>query len=459
MGFVLYDLIFLALFTLFVVIFLYMHRRNLKREGLLYLYRTRLGLKFIEWTTNRLNIPLKKLQYFIIASGYLLMFFGIWMIIKLAYYYMTLPGIAKALKVPVIMPLVPYLPEIFKIDFLPPFYFTYWIVIIAIIAIPHEFAHGIFARLNKIRILSTGFGFLGPFLAAFVEQDDKQMKKAKKFSQLSVLAAGTFANIIMTVLFGIILFIFFVTSFSPAGLNFNTYSMGIINVSSISSISSVYLANSTLVKIEANNQSYFADEQMLNDSIANARDSLAVFDDSPAIRAQLSGAITEIGGKQIQSYQDLNATLSSFKPGDNVIIKTVDKKNNIKEYNITLANKKGKAFLGIGLIPQTRQGFFSFFYNALAKIKDPFVYYQSGLGDLGIFIYDLLWWAVVISLSVALMNMLPLGIFDGGRFFYLTIWGLTGKEKAVKWAYKISTWLILGIIALMLLKWISVFAF
>ena len=365
MSFVIYDLIFLVLFTLTIVIFLYTRKHNLKREGLLYLYRTKLGLRFIEWSTKKYSALLKKMQYPILISGYLLMFFGLWMILKVTYYYITSPYLAKALKVPIIMPLIPYLPEIFKIDFLPPFYFTYWIVIIAIIAIPHEFAHGIIARLNKIKILSTGFGFLGPFLAAFVEQDDKQMQKAKKFSQLSVLAAGTFANVLMTVLFGIILLLFFTMTFSPAGLNFNMYSIEMVNVSSISKISSIYLDNGSLVKITSNNKSYFADVKTLNDSLLKGENSVIVFDDSPALRTQLSGAITEIGGKKIRKYFDLNETLSSFKPGENVIIKTIDKKDVIKEFNITFANKNGRAFLGVGLIPQTRSGAFSFFYNLL----------------------------------------------------------------------------------------------
>src|SRR3990172_5654848 len=299
MSFVLYDITFLALFTLFVVIFLYKNKKQLKREGLLYLYKTKWGIRLIECTTKKYSNFLKKLQYPVIASGYILMFFGIWFILKITYLYLTSPYIAKALKVPIIMPLVPYLPEIFKINFLPPFYFTYWIIIIAIIAIPHEFAHGIFARLSKIKILSTGFGFLGPFLAAFVEQDDKQMQKANKFSQLCVLAAGTFANLLFSIFAGIVLLLFFLSAFSPAGINFNMYSVSAIAVSSISNISSNYLENGTLVGLEANNKTYFANVKILNASLDSNETSPLVFDDSPAVKARLSGARVEIGGKKI----------------------------------------------------------------------------------------------------------------------------------------------------------------
>jgi membrane-associated protease RseP (regulator of RpoE activity) len=454
MGFILYDLTFLVLFTLFVVIFLYKRRKNLKREGLLYLYRTQVGVKFIDWATKKYPRFWKKAEYIVLASGYFLMFAGIWFILKVAYLYITSPYIAKALKIPVVMPLIPYLPEIFKIDFLPPFYFTYWIIIIAIIAIPHEFAHGIFARLNKIGIKSTGFGFLGPFLAAFVEQDDKQMQKAKKFSQLSVLAAGTFANVIMTVLFGLILFIFFTLSFVPAGVQFNVYSLSAVNASSIS-ISDNFLDNSTLLEIKSNNKTYFADAESLNSSLSSGQGYVVAFDDSPALRTQLSGAISRIDGKKITSYKELNSTLSSYKPGDQITIQTIDvKTKEIKEQEIILGNKDGRAFLGIGLMSSPNKGALSWLSTLLGKIKNPFIYYESRIGDLGIFIFDLLWWAVVISLSVALVNMLPLGIFDGGRFFYLTVWAITKREKVAKWAFKISTWFMLALVAMMLTKWL-----
>jgi len=208
MNFVIYDLVFFGLFTLIVILFLYARRANLKRQGLLYLYRTQVGVRFINWTSKKFPRTLSALRYLVVASGAALMAIMVYYLIHFSYLYITSPFVAKALKVPVLIPLIPYLPELFKIDFLPPLYFTYWIIIIAIIAVPHEFAHGIFARLSKIKVLSTGFGFLGPFLAAFVEPDEKKTEKASKFSQLSILGAGTFANLIVAAIFTLILFLF-----------------------------------------------------------------------------------------------------------------------------------------------------------------------------------------------------------------------------------------------------------
>ena len=60
----------------------------------------------------------------------------------------------------------------------------------------------------------------------------------------------------------------------------------------------------------------------------------------------------------------------------------------------------------------------------------------------------------MINLLVALFNMLPVGIFDGGRFFYLTVWGITGSEKIGMKAFKFMTWLIIGVFALLMSRWI-----
>jgi len=61
--------------------------------------------------------------------------------------------------------------------------------------------------------------------------------------------------------------------------------------------------------------------------------------------------------------------------------------------------------------------------------------------------------AILVSISVALVNMIPVGIFDGGRFFYLTIWGITGSQKIGRKAFAISTWIILLIVLLLMVRW------
>ena len=72
MAFIYYDLAFLALFILFVIIFLYKKRKNLERQGWMYLYKTKLGIKFID-RVSKYKRTLHVLKYFSIILGYILM--------------------------------------------------------------------------------------------------------------------------------------------------------------------------------------------------------------------------------------------------------------------------------------------------------------------------------------------------------------------------------------------------
>ncbi len=432
----------------------------------MYLYHTKIGIKFINWASKKFGKILKPLQYISVIVGYVLMILIVYFLVKFAIFYLSSPSAARILKVPVLMPLIPYLPELFKIDFLPPFYFAYWIIIIAIIAIPHEFAHGIFARLNKIKINTTGFGFLGPFLAAFVNPNEKQMTKSSKFSQLSVLAGGTFANVIMTILFLLVLWGFFALAFSPAGAMFNIYATSMANTSDITSINGILFtnpnqisqfSNSTFINLTINNQTFFTDPKILQQTFQNNISKIVVFDDSPAFNAQLKGAIAQINGKKIPNQVQLRAEILSKKPGDIIIITTIDSNKIVNNYTIKLAERNGKPFLGIGVIPASGSGFTGWIYSVITKIKDPAIYYQSSIGDLGIFIFDLLWWIVLINISVALVNMVPVGLFDGGRFFMLTLWGITRNEKFAQRAFSVSTWFFILLVIFMMIRWVLAF--
>ncbi|HLD98541.1 MAG TPA: site-2 protease family protein [Candidatus Nanoarchaeia archaeon] len=468
-NFYIYDISFLVIFTLFIVWFLYTRRKNLKREGILYLYRTQFGIKAIDYVAKKYKKSLNVLQYISIICGFMLMILILVLFFQITYIYVSSPEIVKSVKVPPVIPLIPYLPEIFNIDFLPPFYFTYWILILAIIAISHEFAHGIFAKFHNIKIKSTGFGFLGPFLAAFVEPDEKQMNKKSIKAQLSVLCAGTFANIIMSIIFTIVLVLFFLLLFVPSGVIFNSYGYSAVNISQIQTINGNVLDNpnieniiinlnktneNNLTKIQVNNKSYLINNQAFLANVKNIQEIVFVYEDLPAVNAGLNGAITEINNIQIRNQDDLSNELSKYKPGNTIVIKTKLEKET-REYNITLAESgDGRAIIGVSFLQPNNGLIKSLLYGFISQIRNPNVYYENRIGsDLSDFIYDLLWWMIFLNISVALVNMLPLGLFDGGRVFYLTILHFTKSKDASEKAFKYVTWFLLLLLGIIMVFW------
>ena len=87
----------------------------------------------------------------------------------------------------------------------------------------------------------------------------------------------------------------------------------------------------------------------------------------------------------------------------------------IKEYELVLGehpDEEGRVWLGIGFLNQKKTGILNNIINFLS-FKQPNIYYKPKF-EVSLFFYNLLWWLTLISFSVALINMLPVGIFGGG---------------------------------------------
>lgn len=83
-----------------------------------------------------------------------------------------------------------------------PFYIPlgYGIIGLATVIIVHEFAHGILARVEGVRIKSIGVLLLAVLPGAFVEPDEEDIQKSKRSSKLRIFAAGSVANLTLAAL-------------------------------------------------------------------------------------------------------------------------------------------------------------------------------------------------------------------------------------------------------------------
>ncbi|MEA3414477.1 MAG: site-2 protease family protein [Nanoarchaeota archaeon] len=459
MNFIIFDLILLGLFLIFMILFLIKHKKEIKREGLLFMYRTSWGIKLIHKVGEKYTRLFNVLSHFVVWMGYALMAGMIYLFIRIVWIYISNPEVVRAVKIPPIMPLIPYLPQMFKLNFLPDFYFFHWILILAVIAVSHEFFHGIFAAHGKVKTKTTGlavlFYFLPIFPAAFVELDEKKMEKISNFKQRAVLAAGTFANVLTALLGVLLMFIFFTLSFSSVGVVYDDYAYNVVEINSIESINGVpinwnntdfsYLENSgEFNEIIVNGTNYLALKAYSAKSGA-----VALYYNSPAINYDLTGAILKINNEGIDSIEKLSSEMEKYSVGEIVELTLFEGEEERKQEIILGENPEGEgAWLGITFLDKTPTGFMSKFSHFFSKYKDANVYYEPNF-EFAQYIYDFLWWLVLISFSVALVNMLPMGIFDGGRFFYLTILAITKKkkfaEKSFKWLTKFFLFLLLAI--------------
>lgn len=469
MKFIYYDLLFLALFTILVVLFLRRNKDKIKREGLFFLYKSKFGIKFIDKFSEKYKKPLKVISYIAITFGYLAMAAMLVLLIVNAIMLLKLPQ-AIASKAPPVLPFLPYTPQLFKIPGLPDFYFTQWIIIIIIIAITHEFAHGILARLNKVRIKSTGFGFLGPLMVAFVEQDDKDMNKRKKKAQLAILSAGPFSNFIFGILFILFFLVFFNLSIHPTNI---LYASTAINATDFKAIhfEGDYFTKENISQIKnisqevpqkfvletTNNNSYVVTRNLLISQLPliekPENQSIIVYYNSPAINADMGGEILKINGIDVTD-NNLFTELKKIVPYQQVQIITTSDTYEIIAAPSPLNESRG--FIGVAYSPSfENKNFATNIQRALSPAKNPFMSYGPKYNqEIYSFFSFLFFWLIIASIGMALFNMLPFGFLDGGRFFFLTVLAITKSKKRTDKIYKIANIIILLIFAFMIATWL-----
>lgn len=260
--------------------------------------------------------------------------------------------------------------------------FFYWIISIFVIAVVHEFAHGLIARVNNLKVKSSGFAFVGLIIpiipAAFVEPDEKELRKRPHKEQLSIFAAGPFSNIAIAFLFlGIVSLIFTPIAnavIEPNGVKINDYVKG--------------------------NQTFPAQSAGI----------------------QIGEVIQQVDEYPVKYVENLSTILKTKKPGDAVTLKT-DKTT----YQIKLAKNpenENLAYIGAYLEQST-------------KIKDNIKgIYGEFLPNALIWIYGLFVILFILNLGIGLFNLVPIGPLDGGRMLQLPLQKYFGKEKGDKvWYY------------------------
>jgi hypothetical protein len=258
---------------------------------------------------------------------------------------------------------------------LPELSFVHWIIAIFVLATVHEFSHGIFARMYDIKVKSSGFAFFGILLpiipAAFVEPDEKQMEKKSKKAQLAVLSAGTFSNFVFAGIFFLILTLIMVPITAP-----------------------------------------LAQEQGV--LIANVTDGGPAFDAG----VQPMEVITLVNGVEISSLDELTFVLNKTQPYEKIELVTEN-----GTYTLTLSEhpdgeEYGYMGVALGIKYGLDQGAIDKFGSFPVKAL--------------LWLNILLYWLFLTNFMVGLVNLLPMGIVDGGLMFNIVLGSVVKNEKVAK---------------------------
>ncbi len=91
----------------------------------------------------------------------------------------------------------------------------YGMIALVLLLVVHEFAHGVLARVHKLKLRSTGLVTLGIVpIGAFVEPDEEKFQKSESLTKTRVLAMGSFSNLSL----GILSFLLFLYITLPSAM-------------------------------------------------------------------------------------------------------------------------------------------------------------------------------------------------------------------------------------------------
>ncbi|MDD5133148.1 MAG: site-2 protease family protein [Candidatus Nanoarchaeia archaeon] len=357
------DLLFVILFFLILLGIYFKYKNKFEVQSKVFvLYKTKWGLKLMDKLASKFPRFLKYLSYVSVFIGFAGMVF---------IFYFLIMGTYNLLFIPKSQPLLaPVLPGV-KVAGLPTLSFFHWIIAILFIAGIHEFFHGVYARAVGVKIKSSGFAFLGPILAAFVEPDEKQLAKKKKFDQLAVFSAGPFINIIAAFL--ILLCTLYIVN--PVAYNF-------VEQTGVQVVSLV-----------------------------------------PGNPAELSGIkvgeeIKFINNFSVNNIDDFSKSLANIKPNEKIIIQTLNSTYTLTTTQNPKNSKEGYLGISVSANKVVAKGNYG---NVTVLILN--------------WIMKLFFWLYAISLGVGLFNLLPLGPVDGGRMFNTGILYFIKNKKIARKVY------------------------
>lgn len=381
-----WDIIFALVF--YGLLFLFFITRREKFEvqwKVLALYKTRLGISLM----GRISRVFPKFWEYLGYTGVFVCYAGMIFIL-----FIIIFGTYKLLFIPnTPPPLAPLLPGV-QIPGLPELTFWHWIITIFILAVVHEFSHGLYSRLYGVRVKSSGFAFLGPILAAFVEPDENELNKRSKMKQLSVFAAGPFSNIILAIM----IFLIYAFLLTPIAHSMNQ----VVGVE-VAELIEEFPASSSGIRI--------------------------------------GEKIVAVNGAEVNDTYSFINSLGSLKPGDNIIIETDANNYGIKA--VSHPNNKSLGYLGISV------------KSINVPTEEVVNKYGSFLPNVFMWIYFLFFWLYVANLGVGLFNLLPLGPVDGGKMFYVGALVVLKSRKTAMKLLSYASFFLLLLIIINLIPWIS----
>jgi len=362
------NLISAVIFYAIIIIVIFLNRKKFDIYAkVVALYRTKIGIRFINRLARAAPGLFRGLAYVGVVVGFVGMIFIVYTLIVNLINLIMVPGTPSAIAL-----VIPGVKIPGASIFVP---FWYGIISIFIVVLVHEFAHGVVARAHGLKIKNTGVGMFAIFPIAFVEPDEKILRKQKRGTQLSVFAAGPFSNILLG--FIVILIIMFVVA---------PWAMSLVDFDG--------------VEVKSLKSGFPAEQSGL----------------------EPGDLIVAVNGIATPEVSNFTAVLDQVGVGEEIVISTTEGDYHL--VTVTSPEDASKSHIGI-------------FVSQHNVLKDEVASKWGDKIPWGAFyLLQFLQWLFILNLGIGLANLLPLGPVDGGRMLLAGLTKFFKKDTAMfLWRY------------------------
>jgi len=385
-------LVFIAIFGVVI----YRDRKNLEFKYIILMRKTKKGRDYIEAVARWHPRFWKIFSTLGVLVAIIAMAVGIFLFLMIS--GLILDKTIKEPSLGLVLPVAGPNPEIGPGFIFVPFWF--WIILLPFILIPHEFSHAIVARVEKVRLKHVGLFLLLFLPGAFVEPDEKDMKKVSTLSRLRIVSMGSVMNFASVAVVFVVAYLLL----WPVTVN----------------------SGMAIAEVDKNSAAYDAGlrEGMTIEKMGNYKIDVSFWDYTGAYGFLLTkGLLNDTSIKNSTKdiiYFKFSNVLYSQNPGDTLLLRADG-----KDFKIVLGkNPKNSTlpYIDLNITPSVSINSESMF-------------------TIG---FPLLWWLTNVPLWVAMINILPIYPLDGGLIVEYLAEKITKKRKKI--IVSLATLLMLGLI-------------